>query len=234
VASVPADQHLHIGLLLFPQLDQLDFTGPFEVLSRTPNATLHIVWKDTAALKDMMGLILTPTISLKDCPQLDAVVVPGGFGQQALMEDAEVLGFLRRQAKGARYVCSVCTGSLVLGAAGLLKGYRATTHWASAPLLPLLGATRVDERVVVDRNRITAAGVSSGIDGALQLLALLRGDTVAQEIQLYMEYAPAPPFAAGSPRTAPAEILQTMKNRFEKVYQARSETCKRVAARLGL
>lgn len=171
-----ASGHLNIGLLLFPEVDQLDFTGPFEVLSRVPDSTVHIIWKSRAPLADMKGLLLTPTMILTECPQLDLIVVPGGYGQQKLMVDDEVLSFLRNQSRHARYVSSVCTGALVLGAAGLLKGYRATTHWTALPLLELLGATPVNERVVTDRNRVTGAGVTSGLDVALTLAALLRGE----------------------------------------------------------
>ena len=225
---------LQVGLLLFPQLDQLDFTGPFEVLSRMPDASLHLLWKDTAPVKDMMGLVLQPTMAFADAPPLDVLVVPGGYGQQALMDDAEVIDFVRSQGERAKYVASVCTGALVLGAAGLLKGYRATTHWTAVSLLRHLGATHVDQRVVVDRSRVTCGGVTSGIDGALALVALLRGEQAAQEIQLYMEYSPAPQFDSGSPGKAPAAVLQAVSGRAEKMFLAREETCKRVAARLGL
>lgn len=225
---------LQVGLLLFPALDQLDFTGPFEVLSRMPDTSLHLLWKDTAPIKDMMGLVLQPTMAFKDAPPLDVLVVPGGYGQQALMEDTEVIEFVKAQGEHAKYVVSVCTGALVLGAAGLLKGYRATTHWTAVSLLGHLGATHVDQRVVVDRNRVTCGGVTSGIDGALALVALLRGEQAAQEIQLYMEYSPAPPFNSGSPGKAPAAVLETVTKRAEKMFLAREETCKRVAARLGL
>lgn len=234
MSNTTASGHLNVGLLLFPELDQLDFTGPFEVLSRMPDSTLHLIWKTTAPVKDMMGLVLQPTITFKDAPPLDVLVVPGGYGQQALMEDTEVIDYVREQGERAKYVVSVCTGALILGAAGLLKGYRATTHWTAVSLLPHLGAVHVDQRVVVDRNRVTCGGVTSGIDGALALVALLRGEQAAQEIQLYMEYSPAPPFMSGSPGTAPAAVLDAVTKRAQKMLLARSETCKRVAARLGV
>jgi len=233
MSTMAATGPLQVGLLLFPQLDQLDFTGPFEVLSRMPDTSLHLLWKDTAPVKDMMGLVLQPTMAFADAPPLDVLVVPGGYGQQALMEDAEVIDFVRAQGERAKYVVSVCTGALVLGAAGLLKGYRATTHWTAVSLLGHLGATHVDQRVVVDRSRVTCGGVTSGIDGALALVALLRGEQAAQEIQLYMEYSPAPPFDSGSPDKAPAAVLQAVSGRAEKMFLAREETCKRVAGRLG-
>ena len=234
MSNTAATRPLQVGLLLFPALDQLDFTGPFEVLSRMPDTSLHLLWKDTAPIKDMMGLVLQPTMAFKDAPPLDVLVVPGGYGQQALMEDTEVIEFVKAQGERAKYVVSVCTGALVLGAAGLLKGDRATTHWTAVSLLGHLGATHVDQRVVVDRNRVTCGGVTSGIDGALALVALLRGEQAAQEIQLYMEYSPAPPFNSGSPGKAPAAVLETVTKRAEKMLLAREETCKRVAARLGL
>jgi cyclohexyl-isocyanide hydratase len=182
----------------------------------------------------MMGLVLQPTTALKDAPPLDVLVVPGGYGQQALMEDEEVIGYVREESKRVRYVVSVCTGALILGAAGLLKGYKATTHWTAVSLLGFLGATHIDQRVVIDRNRMTCGGVTSGIDGALTLVSLLRGEQAAQEIQLYMEYSPAPPFKSGSPSSAPAPVLEAVRKRAEKMLLARSETCKRVASRLGI
>lgn len=199
-----------------------------------PDSKLHLLWKGTEPIKDMMGLVLQPTTALRDAPPLDVLVVPGGYGQQALMEDEDVIGYVRAQGERARYVVSVCTGALILGAAGLLRGYKATTHWTAVPLLGLLGATHVDQRVVVDRNRVTCGGVTSGIDGALTLVSLLRGEQAAQEIQLYMEYSPAPPFKSGSPRSAPAPVLEAVRKRAEKMFLARSETCKRVASRLGI
>src|SRR5690242_6093026 len=148
---------------------------------------------------------------LADAPQLDLLHVPGGFGQEALMEDDDLLDWVRRQAAGARYVFSVCTGALICGAAGLLKGRRATTHWTAFELLPIFGAIPVNERVVEDGNMVFAAGVTSGIDGALRVAAKLRGDEVAQGIQLYMQYAPEPPFNSGTPETAPARVLGNVK-----------------------
>lgn len=234
MSNATSNRPLQVGILIFPELDQLDFTGPFEVLVRMPDSKLHLLWKTTEPIKDMMGLVLQPTTALRDAPPLDVLVVPGGYGQQALMEDEEVIGYVREAGERARYVVSVCTGALILGAAGLLKGYQATTHWTAVSLLGLLGATHVDQRVVVDRNRVTCGGVTSGIDGALTLVSLLRGEQAAQEIQLYMEYSPAPPFKSGSPGSAPAPVLEAVRKRAEKMFLARSETCKRVASRLGI
>jgi len=174
---IPHDTHLQIGSLLFEGVDQIDLTGPFEVLSRIPNATCRIYGKTMAPVRDVKGLRLTPDAILTDAPPLDVLHVPGGFGQEALMEDAEVLGWIRQQAAGACRIFSVCTGALICGAAGLLKGRRATTHWASFHLLPYFGAIPVNERVVVDGAWVFAAGVTAGIHGALRLAARRRGRT---------------------------------------------------------
>jgi cyclohexyl-isocyanide hydratase len=230
----PPDAHLQIGSLLFEGLDQIDLTGPFEVLSRMPNSTYRIFAKTTEPVRDVRGLRITPDAALADAPQLDLLHVPGGFGQEALMDDEEVLGWVRRQAAGARCVFSVCTGALICGAAGLLKGRRATTHWAAFHLLPFFGAIPVNERVVVDGNMIFAAGVTAGIDGALRVAAELRGDEAAQAIQLYMQYAPEPPFSSGTPETAPAAILEGARRAVHAITEQRGVTARRVAARLGI
>ncbi|SUE06872.1 transcriptional activator FtrA [Pantoea agglomerans] len=158
---------LQIGLLLFPDVTQLDLTGPWEVFARTPGVECHLIWKDLQPVRSDRGLSILPTTTFADCPPLDVICVPGGPGQIALMSDDITLNFLRQQADQAKWVTSVCTGSLVLGAAGLLKGYRATSHWSSIDQLALLGAEPVSQRVVRDRNRISGAGVTSGIDFAL-------------------------------------------------------------------
>lgn len=228
------DVHLTIGSLLFEGVDQIDLTGPFEVLSRIPNSTYRIYGKTAEPVRDIKGLRLSPDATLAEAPPLDVLHVPGGFGQQALMEDAEVLGWISRQAAGACRIFSVCTGALICGAAGLLKGRRATTHWASFHLLPFFGATPVNQRVVVDGSFVFAAGVTSGIDGALRLAAELRGDDAARAIQLYMVYAPEPPFDSGTPETAPPEILQQSREAVRTITEQREETARRVAARLGV
>jgi cyclohexyl-isocyanide hydratase len=222
----------HVGLLLFPAMAQLDFTGPYEVFARLPDTQVHIVAQTADPVRTERGLTLVPTITCAQCPPLDVIVVPGGPGQQQLMPDDAVLGFLRRQAEGARYVTSVCTGALVLGAAGLLRGYRATTHWLSLPLLELFGAVPVDERVVVDRNRVTGGGVTAGIDFGLRLAAILHGQAIAQEIQLQMEYRPEPPFDGGSPATAPHEIVETIRSATQRFQSERRRTCELVAKRM--
>ena len=226
--------HLNIGAVIFPGIDQCDFTGPFEVLSRLPDSTFHVIWKEKVPVRDMGGLILTPEMTFADAPRLDVLVVPGGPGQQRLMEDQAVLGFLRRQAAGARCVLSVCTGALTCGAAGLLQGVRATTHWAAFHLLRYFGAIPVDERVVVDGHTVSAAGVTSGIDGALRTAAMLRGDAVAQRIQLAIQYGPAPPSDSGGPATAPAEVLAAERAAYRAMTEERLRTARQVAARLGV
>jgi cyclohexyl-isocyanide hydratase len=227
-------QHLHIGSLLFEGLDQIDLTGPFEVLSRLPNSTLRLYGKTGAPVRDIQGLRLTPDATLADAPQLDVLHIPGGFGQEALMDDAEVLDWIARQAAGARCIFSVCTGALICGGAGLLKGRRATTHWSVHHLLPLFGAIPVDARVVVDGNLVSAAGVTAGIDGALRVAAMMRGDDAARLIQLYMEYAPEPPFDSGSPASAPPAVLEAARRTFEDMTRRRETTARRVAQRLGV
>lgn len=205
---------LQIGMLLYPGLTQLDLTGPFEVLHRIPDTAVHLVWKDLRPVHADSGLGLVPTMTLADCPPLDVVFVPGGHGQVALMTDEVVLEFLRRHGATARYVTSVCTGALVLGAAGLLGGYAAATHWAFVELLPAFGARHAAGRVVVDRNRITGGGVTAGIDFALRLAAELAGEDVARAIQLGLEYDPAPPFASGHPDVADPALVAQLRERF--------------------
>jgi cyclohexyl-isocyanide hydratase len=231
---IPRDTHLNIGSLLFEGIDQIDLTGPFEVLSRIPNSTYRIYGKTAAPVRDLKGLRLTADAVLSDAPPLDVLHVPGGFGQQALMDDEEVLAWIRQQAAGACSIFSVCTGALICGAAGLLKGRRATTHWASFHLLPYFGAIPVNERVVVDGGWVFAAGVTAGIDGALRLAAELRGDDAARAIQLQMAYAPEPPFNSGTPETAPATILEQARRSMQAITAQREQTARRFATRLGI
>ncbi|MEZ4361747.1 MAG: DJ-1/PfpI family protein [Kofleriaceae bacterium] len=211
---------LHIGMLLYPDLTQLDLTAPFEVLHRIPDARVHLVWKDLAPVAATAGLTLAPTTTLRDCPPLDVVFVPGGSGQAALMKDAEVLDFLRTHGARARYVTSVCTGSLLLGAAGLLDGYQATSHWAFVELLPRFGARPAPGRVVVDRNRITAGGVTAGLDFALRLVAELAGEPIAKAVQLGLEYDPEPPFRSGHPSVADADTVALVRARLSALVEA--------------
>ena len=223
---------LQIGMLLFPKVTQLDLTGPVQVFSSVPGAKLHLIWKRIEPVASDSVLALTPTITFADCPQLDVICVPGGVGTDDMVNDEEMLDFLRRQAPGAKYITSVCTGSLVLGAAGLLRGFRAATHWSAMDYLEKFGAVPTKTRVCVDRNRITGGGVTAGIDFALTLVALLVDRTTAQAIQLRLEYNPAPPFNAGSPDTAPPEILALMKEKIAPGLARRGEAIDRAAARL--
>ncbi len=224
---------MRVVMLLYPRLTQLDLTGPFEVFARFQELERHLVWKTTDAVPDGGGLRLLPSTDFASCPQADILFVPGGPGQAALMDDEETLAFLRRQAQGAAYVTSVCTGSLVLAAAGLLTGYRATCHWLSLGQLGYFGCVPVAERVVVDRNRVTGAGVTSGIDFALTLCAHLFGEERARAAQLAMEYDPKPPFRSGSPTVADAVLVEKVRSRVAPFQAKREEIAIRAAARLG-
>lgn len=220
---------LQIGLLVFPRVTQLDLTGPVQVFSSLPDAKVHLVWKRIEPVPSDSVITLTPTVTFADCPQLDVICVPGGYGADELLLDRDVLEFLQKQARGAKFVTSVCTGSLVLGAAGLLKGYRAATHWTAVEALPHFGASVSQERVCIDRNRITGGGVTAGIDFALTLVSILKDRAAAQMIQLRLEYNPAPPFDAGSPDTAPKEIVAAMKERVASAHANRMERVKKAA-----
>jgi cyclohexyl-isocyanide hydratase len=224
---------LEIGLLLFPNLTQLDLTGPLQVFARVPGAKVHLIWKRIEPVPSDTVLVLTPTVSFADCPQLDVICVPGGGGTEDLVNDQETLDFLRAQAAGAQYITSVCTGSLVLGAAGLLAGYRAATHWTAMDYLASFGATPTKTRVCVDRNRVTGGGVTAGIDFALMLVSILTDRQTAETIQLGLEYNPAPPFNAGSPDSAPPEIVALLKQRLAKARPHYAESISRAAARLA-
>jgi cyclohexyl-isocyanide hydratase len=212
---------LQIGIVVFPRVQQLDLTGPYEVFASMPAANVHLIWKDRSAITSATGLVLAPTMTFGECPTLDVLCIPGGGGVNALLEDAAVLGFVRAQAARARYVTSVCTGSLVLGAAGLLKGRRATTHWLSHDFLAKFGAIPVHERVVRDGNLITAGGVTAGIDFGLAVVAELAGQSQAEAIQLALEYAPQPPFHAGTPDDAPAAVLAMVRKQMAPTRAAR-------------
>lgn len=221
---------LQIGMLLFPGVTQLDLTGPFELFSRIPGARLATVWKQPGPVRADSGLELVASEAYATCPPLDLVFVPGGYGQIAQMEDAETLAFLRHHGARARWVTSACTGALLLGAAGLLQGYRAATHWMYMDLLPAFGATPVAERVVIDRNRITAGGVTAGIDFGLRVIAEVAGVEAAQTAQLELEYDPQPPFACGHPRSAPAELVASVRARFAARMAERQDQLARLKA----
>jgi cyclohexyl-isocyanide hydratase len=222
-----------IGILLYPNVTQLDATGPAQVLARVPGATVHMIWKTRDPVPTDAGFSIVPTTTFADCPRLDVICVPGGGGQVPLMTDEETLDFLRRQAATARYVTSVCTGSLILGAAGLLKGYRSACHWAWRDMLPAFGAIPVAERVVRDRNRISGGGVTAGIDFGLTVAAELAGEEVARSIQLVLEYDPQPPFDSGSPEKAGEERVKRIRERLSGLLQVRQTANDAAAARLG-
>jgi len=221
-----------VGMLVFPGITQLDLTGPQEVFSKVRGVDVRLYWKNLTPITSASGLQLIPTCTFEDESPIDLLCVPGGPGQVELMADDEVLNFLRRAAEKSRYITSVCTGSLLLGAAGLLQGYHATTHWMAMDDLSALGAIAVRERIVSDRNRITGAGVTAGIDFALAVIAQLWGEPIARAIQLGLEYDPQPPFTAGSPRTAlPQEVLK-LQDRMRPFLERRLEVSKAAAERL--
>ncbi len=217
----------NVGFVLFPDVTQLDFTGPLQVLSGLPDSEIHIVAKSPAVVPSDCGLGLVPTHTFANCPRLDLICIPGGSqGVAGAIIDREIIEFVRRQAPGAKYVTSVCTGAFVLGVCGLLRGRRATTHWAYADLLPLVGATHEKARIVKDGNVITAGGVTAGIDFGLSVVAEIAGEATARQIQLGMEYDPAPPFDSGHPDRAPGIKSALMSDRYEKfrtVYRASIE-----------
>lgn len=224
---------IRIGLLLFPRLTQLDLTGPFEVFAKMPDASVHLLWKTREPVQAETGMRILPDTILAECPALDVLCVPGGPGVSAMMEDADVLAFLREQAGRVRFLTSVCTGALILGAAGLLRGKRATTHWASHDLLGAFGAIPTKGRVVRDGALITGGGVTAGIDFALTVVAELAGSAVAQGIQLQIEYAPAPPFDAGTPDSAPVEVLAAAQRRGAMMRAEREALVGRIAQRIA-
>lgn len=222
----------HIGLMLFPGITQLDMTGPYEVFAKFPEARLHLAWKELEPVTADSGMRLLPTTTFADCPALDLICAPGGPGVNALLNDDVILDFVRRQAKSARYVTSVCTGALVLGAAGLLKGKRATTHWMSRDMLAAFGATPVNERIVFDGNVITGGGVTAGIDFALAVAAEAFSPDLAKSIQLGIEYDPHPPFDAGSPERAGPELVARARAAAASRQSERLKAVEAAAARL--
>lgn len=221
------------GLLLFPRLTQLDLTGPYEVLARVPGARVDLLWKTLEPVAADTGLRLLPTATFDDCPDLDLLLVPGGAGVNDLMTDPVTLEFLRRTAAQTRWLVGVCTGSLVLGAAGLLRGRRAGSHWSSRHFLAAFGATPVAERVVVDGPVFTGGGVTAGIDVALRVVADTCGETVAKAVQLSIEYDPEPPFDAGTPTAAGPEIADLVRARAAPMLDARSRAVAAAARALA-
>jgi cyclohexyl-isocyanide hydratase len=221
---------LSVGCLIFEQMDQIDFTGPFEVLSRMPDTTVRIIGKELSTVRDVHGLRLSPEMSIANAGVFDVLLVPGGYGQQALMRDEEVLSLIRKHFESERLLFSVCTGALLCGAAGVLVGRQVTTHWSARHLMPYYGAVLADARVAVDGNIISAAGVTAGLDAALVLASLPRGDAAAQEIQLAIEYAPNPIFDSGTPESAPAEVFESFQKKYDAIGTAREEDAIRYAA----
>ena len=228
-----SETRLRCGMLVFPNMTQLDLTGPYEVLSRIPGAQTLLLWKTLEPVRTEHGLTILPMASFSSCPPLDLVLVPGGGGINPLLEDAEVLSFLRRVAAEARWVVGVCTGSLVLGAAGLLAGRRATSHWMSRDLLRQFGAEPVAARVVADGNLVTGGGVTAGIDVALTVAATIAGRPAAEAIQLAIEYDPDPPFSSGSPEGADPAVLARVIEGGKARQRDRAERVARAAAALG-
>ncbi|MDJ0616224.1 MAG: DJ-1/PfpI family protein [Calothrix sp. MO_192.B10] len=220
-----------IGLVIYPDMTQLDITGPYQVFSQIPNAQVLLLWKSLEPVVSNCGLTILPSTTLAECPPLDVLCVPGGVsGTVEMMQDEEMLSFLQLQAQTAKYITAVCTGSLILGAAGLLRGYKATSHWAFREQLQLMGAEVSTERVVIDRNRITGGGVTAGIDFALQITAILCGEDTAKFIELMLEYNPAPPFGVGSPDKAGAELVQMVKNMGAPLIEASRAAAEKAAS----
>lgn len=201
---------MKIAFVLYPDVTQLDFTGPLQVLSRLPEVEIHLVAGALEPLPTDSVLSLNPTVTFDECPQADILCVPGGFGTEQAIADEVLIGFLRQQALGAQYVTSVCTGAFILGAAGLLEGKKATTHWAYRDALSLVGAIPTRGRVVRDGNIFTGGGVTAGIDFALTLVAEIAGSELAQSIQLGIEYDPGPPYDAGAPERAPEQVAKRL------------------------
>jgi cyclohexyl-isocyanide hydratase len=231
-------EELNIGMVVYPGMFLLDLVGPLAVFESLLNRKIHLLWKDTRPVGGTSGpstvlIPVTPTTSFADCPKtLDLLFVPGGVnGTLQMMEDPVVLKFLADQAPRSKYLASVCTGSLILGAAGLLRSYRATSHWMTIDALAELGATPVKERVVIDRNRITGGGVTAGMDFGLALVALMRNRTYAEAVQLYLEYDPKPPFNAGSPESAPTQVKDFINDMLGQVSTASVEAAKQARGR---
>ena len=230
---MPNALRLNVGFLVFPGVQPLDLVGPFDVFAAFDSLAQHLVWKNAEPVIAAGGLVLQPTTTFADCPPLDLLCVPGGAGVEPLLEDPQTLAFIAQQARSARFVTSVCTGALLLGAAGLLQGRRATTHWAYHELLAAFGAEPVAERVVVDGNLITGGGVTAGIDFALAVAGQWFGESQAQRAQLAIEYAPAPPFNAGHPAIAPAPVLAAQREAVAASVARRGQAVARAAANLN-
>jgi cyclohexyl-isocyanide hydratase len=219
-----------IGMVIFPNLTQLDLTGPYEVFGRLPDTKALLIAESLETVRSDNGLLLTPDATFETAQQVDVLFVPGGRGIFDAMKSKKLINFLQKQAVNAKYVTSVCTGSLILAAASLLDGYKATTHWLSLNLLKLFNVDVVEERVAIDRNRITGGGVTAGIDFGLYVAAKLFNEDVAKEVQLMMEYNPAPPFNAGSPKTADENIVERVVSARKEIQQERAALIKKLLA----
>jgi len=219
---------MRIGMLVFPNITATDYVAPADLLVRIPGASLELVWKHTDPIRTELGWEFRATMAMAESPQFDMIVVPGGPGIAALFEDKETVDFLAHQGKGARWIVGICTGPLLLGVAGLLEGHEATCHWASHELLTLVGAKPINARVVVDRNRVTGAGVTSGIDCALRVIALAADEDTARRVQLFAEYDPQPPFDSGSTEKAPAHIVEAMRAAVAGIVTERREILERI------
>ena len=222
-----------IGMLIFPGLTNLDFAAPLDVFGRMPNTEVHVLARTLEPVRSDIGFPVLPTRSMADAPRLDLLFVGGGPGINALLDDAETLDFLAARAPEAQWITSVCTGALVLGAAGLLRGYKATTHWTAMEALRPFGAEPTNQRVVIDRNRVTGGGVTAGVDFGLTIAALLHGEAFAHAMQLGMEYEPAPPFRGGSASTAPSELVERVKAQMAPGTAMRVAAAERIARARG-
>lgn len=231
MADTPAP--CRIAMVIFPRMTQLDLTGPFEVLARMPGAKVDLLWHRIEPVKDAQGLTFTPTATFADYGKPDIVFIPGGPGVLEAMQDEYLIAFVRSAGAEAALVTSVCTGSLVLGAAGLLKGKRATTHWSSVDQLALFGAIPTPERVVIDGHTVTGAGVTSGIDFGLAVVAKLHGEEKAREVQLQIEYDPHPPYDSGSVRTASPDLVDRLKSRSAGITEQRRAAAERIGRAMG-
>ena len=226
-------QHTSIVFLVYPNVTQLDLTGPAQVLSRLTDARVDLVWKSRDPVPTDSGFALLPTATLGEVAQADILCIPGGFGCVDVMQDEEALAWVRMVGEAAKWVTSVCTGSLILGAAGLLRGYRATSHWAWRDDLRLFGAEPVRERVVFDRNRVTGGGVTAGIDFALALMAKIEGEDYAKAVQLGLEYDPHPPFDCGTPDKADPELVKRVHERSNRMAPDRQQRVRAAAERFA-
>jgi cyclohexyl-isocyanide hydratase len=227
-SEVMTTKNLEIGVLVFPGLTHLDVSGPCEVLARLPNARVHLLWKDTQTFLSDVGLPVTPSLAFDECPELDILCVGGGPGMTSILNDEEVISFVASKGESARYVTSVCAGALILGAAGLLSGYKSACHWLMLDLLVPFGAVPTPERVVIDRNRISGGGVTAGIDFAIAVAAEVCGDNIAKSIQLFLEYQPKPPFDL-TIETAPSELLDPIRNEARPWLERRRQAVEQAA-----